>query len=94
MKSIRRKITICLMLTVLAAQIFVGAVSISLNYTSTIATVDQMMCESAALAAGRVEQELLAYENVAADTGCISQLSIYRNKLIYQLLLQLQSLTL
>lgn len=75
MKSIRRKITICLMLTVLAAQIFVGAVSISLNYTSTIATVDQMMCESAALAAGRVEQELLAYENVAADTGCISQLS-------------------
>ena len=75
MKSIRRKITICLMLTVLVAQIFVGAVSISLNYTSTIATVDQMMCESAALAAGRVEQELLAYENVAADTGCISQLS-------------------
>lgn len=75
MKSIRKKITICLMMTVLAAQCFVGAVSISLNYTSTISTVDQMMCESATLAAERVEQELMAYRNVAADTGCISQLS-------------------
>ena len=75
MKSIRKKITICLMMTVLAAQCFVGAVSISLNYTSTISTVDQMMRESATLAAERVEQELMAYKNVAADTGCISQLS-------------------
>ena len=63
------------MMTVLAAQCFVGAVSISLNYTSTISTVDQMMRESATLAAERVEQELMAYKNVAADTGCISQLS-------------------
>ena len=75
MKSIRRKITICLMLTVLAAQIFVGAVSISLNYTSTIATVDQMMRQTAVLAAERIEQELTAYKNVAVDTGCIPQLS-------------------
>ncbi len=75
MNSIRKKITVCLMLTVLAALFLVGGVSISLNYTSTAATVDQMMCESAALAAERVEQELMAYKNVAADTGCIPQLS-------------------
>ncbi len=75
MKSIRKKITICLMITVLTALFLVGAVSISLNYNSTIATVDQMMCESANLAAERVEQELMAYKNVAADTGCIPQLS-------------------
>ncbi len=75
MKSIRTKITMCLILTVLAAVIAVGAFSIVLNYRSTIGTVDQMMSESAALAAGRVEQELTAYENVAMDTGCIPQLS-------------------
>lgn len=75
MKSIRKKITICLMATVLIALFAVGASSISLNYRSTIATVDQMMSETAVLAAERIEQELTAYKNVAIDTGCISQLS-------------------
>ena len=75
MKSIRRKITICLMATVLIALVAVGASSIILNYRSTIATVDQMMSETAVLAAERIEQELIAYQNVAMDTGCIPQLS-------------------
>ncbi len=75
MKSIRKKITICLMATVLIALFAVGTSSISLNYRSTIATVDQMMSETAVLAAERIEQELTAYKNVAIDTGCISQLS-------------------
>lgn len=75
MKSIRKKITICLMATVLIALIAVGSSSITLNYRSTIATVDQMMSETAVLAAERIEQELTAYKNVAMDTGCIPQLS-------------------
>ncbi|MDE7011367.1 MAG: methyl-accepting chemotaxis protein [Oscillospiraceae bacterium] len=75
MKSIRKKITVCLMATVLVALVLVGATSITLNYRSTIATVDQMMSETAVLAAERVEQELTAYKNVAMDTGCIPQLS-------------------
>lgn len=75
MKSIRAKITLCLILTVLTALIAVGASSIMLNYNSTIATVDHMMSETAVLAAERVEQELMAYKNVAMDTGCIPQLS-------------------
>lgn len=75
MKSIRRKITICLMATVLIALLAVGASSITMNYRNTIATVDQMMSETAVLAAERIEQELTAYKNVAIDTGCISQLS-------------------
>ncbi|MCI8516030.1 MAG: HAMP domain-containing protein [Hungatella sp.] len=74
-KSIRTKITKCLILTVLGAVFVVGGSSIVLNYRSTMATVDQMMSESANLAAERVEQELTAYKNVAMDTGCISQLS-------------------
>ncbi|MCI8292361.1 MAG: HAMP domain-containing protein [Hespellia sp.] len=74
MKSIRTKITLCLMVTVLATQLVVGASSITLNYNSTIATVDQMMSETAVLAAERIEQELTAYKNVAMDTGCVPQL--------------------
>ena len=74
MKSIRTKITLCLMVTVLATQLVVGASSITLNYKSTVSTVDQMMSETAVLAAERIEQELTAYKNVAMDTGCIPQL--------------------
>ena len=75
MKSIRQKITVCLIATVLIALIAVGAASSALSYRSTIATVDQMMSETAVLAAQRIEQELTAYKNVAMDTGCIPQLS-------------------
>ncbi len=75
MNSIRKKITVCLMATVLTALVLVGVTSIVLNYRSTIATVDQMMSETAVLAAERIEQELIAYQNVAMDTGCIPQLS-------------------
>ncbi len=62
------------MVTVLATQLVVGASSIMLNYNSTISTVDQMMSETAVLAAERIEQELTAYKNVAMDTGCVPQL--------------------
>ncbi len=75
MRSIRQKITICLMATVLIALFAVGLSSISLSYRSTIATVEQMMSETAGLAAERIEQELTAYKNVAMDTGCVPQLS-------------------
>lgn len=75
MKSIRSKITVCLMATVLIALIAVGASSTALSYRNTIATVDQMMSETAVLAAELIEQELIAYKNVAMDTGCVPQLS-------------------
>lgn len=74
MKSIRTKITLCLIVTVLTALIAVGASSITINYNNTVATVDKMMSETAVLAAERIEQELTAYKNVAMDTGCIPQL--------------------
>ncbi len=63
------------MATVLTALIAVGAASSALSYRSTVATVDEMMSETAVLAAQRIEQELTAYKNVAMDTGCIPQLS-------------------
>ena len=73
--SIRKKIRICLVTTVLVALALVGGISAALSYRSTVATVDQMMSETAVLAAERIEQELTAYKNVAMDTGRIPQLS-------------------
>ncbi len=75
MNSIRKKITVCLITTVVVALLAVGLSSIMLNYRSTLTTVEQMMCETVALAGERIEQELSAYRNVAMDTGCIPQLS-------------------
>ena len=75
MKSIRKKITVCLMATVITALVLVGSVSIALNYRNTVSTVDRMLSETAVLAAERIGQELTAYKNVAMDTGCIPQLS-------------------
>lgn len=75
MKSIRMKITLCLILTVLVGLVASGISSIIPNYNSTMSTVEQMMRETAVLAAGRVEQELAAYKNVVMDTGHIQQLA-------------------
>ena len=75
MKSIRKKITVCLIATVLIALFAVGTSSIFLNYRSTVATVEQMMSQTAVLAAERIEQELTAYKNVAMYTGLLTQLA-------------------
>ena len=82
MRSIRTKITLCLILTVLAGLAVSGSFSIALNYDSTMSTVEQMMSETAVLAAGRVQQELTAYKNVVIEVGCIPQLSdrMFRQK--------------
>ncbi len=75
MKSIRTKITLCLILTVLIGLAASGVSSIALNYNNTMSTVEQMMRETAVLAAGRVQQELEVYKNVVMEVGCIPQLS-------------------
>ena len=51
MKSIRTKITLCLIVTVVTALVAAGISGIIPNYRSTITTVDHMMSETAVLAA-------------------------------------------
>ena len=75
MKSIRTKITLCLILTVLVGLVASGSSSISLNYHNTMTTVEQMMGQTAVLAAGRAQQELEVYKNVVMEVGCIPELS-------------------
>ncbi len=75
MKSIRTKINVCLILTVLIGLVVSGVFSIAQNYSNTMSTVKQMMSQTAVLAAGRAQQELRSYKNVVMEVGCISQLS-------------------
>lgn len=75
MKSIRKKITVCLMLTILTSLMAAGLSGIIPSYKSTLSTVEHMMSSTAVLAAERVEQELNAYRFAAMDAGCIPQLS-------------------
>ncbi len=75
MKSIRTKITLSLILTVLIGLVASGSASIMLNYHNTMSTVEQMMSETAILAAGQAQQELEVYKNVVMEVGCIPQLS-------------------
>ena len=75
MKSIRTKITVCIILTVLIGLVTSGVLSIMLNYNNTMSTVEQMMRQTAVLAAGRAQQELKSYKNVVMEVGCIPQLS-------------------
>lgn len=75
MKSIRIKITVSLILTVLVGLVASGTSSIMLNYNNIMSTVEQMMSQTAVLAAGRAQQELEVYKNVVMEVGCIPQLS-------------------
>ncbi len=75
MKSIRTKITTCLILTVIIGLVASGASGILLNYNNTMTTVERMMGQTAVLAAERVQQELEVYKNVVMEVGCIPQLS-------------------
>ncbi|MDE6981421.1 MAG: methyl-accepting chemotaxis protein, partial [Lachnospiraceae bacterium] len=75
MRSIRTKITVCLILTVLMGLVASGTASISLTYNNTMTTVEQMMGQTAVLAAGRAQKELEAYKNVVMEVGCIPRLS-------------------
>ena len=75
MKSIRTKITLSLILTVLIGLVVSGYSSIMLNYNNTMLTVERMMSQTAVLAAGRAQQELEIYKNVVMEVGCIPQLS-------------------
>lgn len=70
MKSISRKITTGMLVTVLCSLTVVGGISAWLNYNSTIDTLRQTMSETAETAAERVEEELKAYKNIAYVTGC------------------------
>lgn len=64
-----------MLLSVFVSLSMVGGISTWLNYSSTIDTLRQTMIETADTASERIEQELMAYRNIAFVTGCIPELS-------------------
>lgn len=75
MKSIKNKILIPVILIVAISLSTLGAVSVYLNISSTRATLEQTMTETAALGAQRVGQEVTRYMNIAAELGNDPRLS-------------------
>jgi len=75
MKTIQSKIMLCMTVTLSAALLVLGAITMAFNYRSTISTLDQTLTETAKIAAERVEQELKGYENVCSEVGSIPDLS-------------------
>jgi len=75
MKTIRGKILLCMTLTMLVSLLTVGTIGVVLNYISANSILQQTMTQTAKVAAERIEQELIAYTNVARDAGCTARLA-------------------
>lgn len=75
MKSIRRKILLCMSSTVMIALVVLGLSSVYLNYSSSNHLLEQTMTEAANIASERVSQELNAYRNIALDAGSMEKLA-------------------
>ena len=75
MKSIKAKILVSMILTVVISLALVGGVSCFLSYNGTKSTLEDSMKQTALVAADRVSYELQAYRNIAGETGSIARLS-------------------
>lgn len=75
MKSIKAKILVSMILTVVISLALVGGVSCALSYRGTQSTLEASMRELAVVAADRVSYELKAYKNIAGETGSVALLS-------------------
>lgn len=75
MKSIKGKILINMVSTVVISLLLIGIISIYLNFASTNDTLKSTMTEVAEVASDRVSQELTAYKNIAYETGSMEKLT-------------------
>lgn len=75
MKSIKKTILFSMILTIAVSLLFVGSITLILNYKNIITTLQQTMTESVKLASERVSYEIKSYKNIAMDTGRVARLS-------------------
>lgn len=75
MKSIRGKIMLTFISTILVSLAAVGGFGCFLNYKSTMELLEQNMVEIAEISAKRIEKELEAYRNIATEVGSVARLS-------------------
>ena len=74
-KSIRARIMSRMSLTVLISLLVVTVVSTGLSIVNTLNILEATLSETAVLAANRVEEEMIAYGNIAREVGLNSDLS-------------------
>lgn len=75
MKTIRAKIRLFMTAMVNLSLLVMAAVTIVMNYRSTLNTLEQTMTRTADIAAERVQMELEGYRQIAYEVGCLSPLS-------------------
>ncbi len=69
MKSIRTKIMAGMSITIVIFLLILGSISVLMNYSSSIRQIEQSMRSLSGVAADRIEQELIAYSNIAESFG-------------------------
>lgn len=74
-RTIQKKILTSVISIVFSSLFILGLTSCILNYRSTNNTLEQTMKETAKIAADRIEQELIAYQNIAIELGCTARMS-------------------
>jgi methyl-accepting chemotaxis protein len=74
MRSIKKKISRIILLTVIVLCLILGGVTAYLNYSSTVGALEQAMEEQVKIAADRVHYELESYVNIVKETGAIEAL--------------------
>lgn len=75
MKSIKSKIRLGMISTIVISMIILGIVSISMNFYSSIAMLKTSMEGTAEVTSSRIQQELTAYKYAAGAVGSIARLS-------------------
>nr|WP_297280555.1 methyl-accepting chemotaxis protein [uncultured Butyricicoccus sp.] len=75
MKTIKSKILLGMVATIVISMFVLGSVSIFMNFTSSIDMVQTSMEGTAQVTADRIQSELKSYEEVAQATGTMVQLS-------------------
>jgi len=73
--SVQAKVQKVVILMVSLSMLVLGIVSCWLNYSSTMATLEQSMNETSDIAASRVEWQITAYKNVIQELGRTARLS-------------------
>lgn len=75
MKSIKSKILVSMILTVVISLALVGGISSILGYSGTLSVLEASMNETAQIASERVSYQLSEYRTIASETGSIPELS-------------------
>lgn len=75
MKTIKGKIVLMAMIGLTVAMIALGAVTIVMNYTSTVDILETTIIETAEIAGERVKWEIQSYKELAIEAGALSELA-------------------